>query len=249
MYIEDDYRINHKTCLVLLEKFLEICDKNDIEYFFAEGSCLGAIRHQGFIPWDVNIDINLTLSEYKKLDEAMNRAKLDNCIWNNPEGSGRVINWLVSEKDIKNGKFPNLDFGLISGAPSGKIHQEIISFLLYFANKMYKLKVRNHNRKFPFNILKIIASVLPDSLYTGLIFYIGNKYPIEKCEYMVHVTPGAWREAKVLTKKTYFPGKHVTFEGKSVQVPGDYHNYLVQFYGKNYMTPVVWDKGTAHYSD
>ena len=54
-----ELKSNHEICLELLDKFLEIAEKHKIEYYMAFGSCLGAVRHQGFIPWDINIDILL----------------------------------------------------------------------------------------------------------------------------------------------------------------------------------------------
>lgn len=50
--------------LLYLDK---VCKENEITYWLAAGTCLGAVRHGGFIPWDDDIDIFMMENEYKKL--------------------------------------------------------------------------------------------------------------------------------------------------------------------------------------
>lgn len=53
--------------LDLLQELMRVCGAHGIQMFVAEGTLLGTIRHQGFIPWDDDIDVVLIRSEYDKL--------------------------------------------------------------------------------------------------------------------------------------------------------------------------------------
>ncbi len=56
-----------KVLLDLLLKLDEICNKHNLRYYIAFGTCLGALRHKGFIPWDHDIDVLMPAEDAKKL--------------------------------------------------------------------------------------------------------------------------------------------------------------------------------------
>ena len=53
-----------------LLRFNEFCKEHDIKYTIAYGTAIGAVRHQGFIPWDDDVDVIMMRSEYDKFETA-----------------------------------------------------------------------------------------------------------------------------------------------------------------------------------
>ena len=52
--------------LELLGEFDRICRAHDIGYVLFAGSALGAVRHQGFIPWDDDLDVAMLRADYER---------------------------------------------------------------------------------------------------------------------------------------------------------------------------------------
>lgn len=55
--------------LDMVKKFVEVCNQHNLKYYMMGGTLLGAVRHQGFIPWDNDIDLAMPRKDFDKLLE------------------------------------------------------------------------------------------------------------------------------------------------------------------------------------
>lgn len=71
----------HQAVLLEMLKDIDaVCKRNDISYQLFAGTALGAVRHHGFIPWDDDVDIIMTRTEYERFLTAA-AAELDSEVY------------------------------------------------------------------------------------------------------------------------------------------------------------------------
>ena len=68
--MKDLQLLRHQEVLFeLLEAFDEVCKKHHIPYMLFAGTALGAVRHEGFIPWDDDLDVVMLRPDYERFLE------------------------------------------------------------------------------------------------------------------------------------------------------------------------------------
>ena len=72
-----DVRLAQLANLKLLLIFKQICKKYHLDFYLNFGSLLGAVRHQGYIPWDDDIDVMMIREDYDQLLTALDKEFKD----------------------------------------------------------------------------------------------------------------------------------------------------------------------------
>lgn len=70
-----DLRKMQLRMLDMLKYIDRVCRENNIKYWLSSGTCIGAVRHGGFIPWDDDADIEMLKGDYKRLCKVLKREK------------------------------------------------------------------------------------------------------------------------------------------------------------------------------
>ncbi len=245
MFSKEFLENNHEKCLVLLDKFIEICERHNIDYYLTEGSALGAVRHKGFIPWDIHIDIHLDIKNFLMLDNVIRKEDLGELAWFRPVSRICPLFMFRSQttksKDFDIVQAPDLDITIMGEAPNNALVRWITMNILFVNIKMFKLKNTAVARPFPYNILRWVSALFPDTFYLGCLKFFMKRKQCGHAEYMMALTPSFYGDSELI--KTEWIGHkpfYGDFEGRKVRIFKDYHSYLTNRYG-DYMKPVVWE--------
>ena len=252
----------HEAEVEILDEINRICEKYNIQYFLIGGTLLGAVRHQGFIPWDDDLDIAMPRKEYEKFIEiCINKHELRekfiiDCIKTNsnyylPFIKLRNKNTIYEQKNQKFYKGPKgiwVDIFPLDNAKNETNEskkEKIVKNLkavLYLKNFDYPNKNVGITKKIVIRIIKNFPNKFLNSLINKIMKFNNN----EDYEYFVNFGSQYGLKKQTHLKKKYFPANKLVFEGKKYRVPNDYKYVLEKIYGKDYMKLPPEEKRITH---
>ncbi len=139
--IDDELRtLIQQRLLVMLDDIISVCKENNIRYMMSGGSCLGTIRHQGFIPWDDDIDLNMERREFERflpLFEKKYPDKYKVLVPGRDEETDylfvHVVDRAVYARELMQKKYPDLglflDIFIVENVPDNKLLRSGHGFL------------------------------------------------------------------------------------------------------------------------
>lgn len=239
--------------LKLALKVKEICDRHKINYFLIAGSLLGAVRHNGFIPWDDDLDIGMLRKDYEKFLFFANK-ELPHYIF--------LQNWYTDKKmalpytklQLKNTKYIEqniqraeiekgifIDIFPFDNVPQKKKDlkkQKILSFfytrVLLMKSNYILWKKNQYLKRFIYIFIKIISFFYSYNFLHKKLEDIMKKYNNVPSKFIVNIGGSYGYDKEILFFEWINKTIDLNFENNQFSCPIMYKRYLQHFYG-NYL--------------
>lgn len=235
-----------KEILKILKEIDRICEKNNIEYFLTGGTCLGAVRHEGFIPWDDDADIGMSREDYKRFIKALKKDLSSDFVFQCYEEDKRyLVTWPAMKIRLKN-TYVEEKNALLKNKCKESDGLFVDIFIFDYSSQSELL-----DKTFRLiNIILMVLIVFFENIFINPIplkalYRFNAKLYGKICKkgkyYNEELT---WVfEKRYKTKyKDIYPTTRIIFEDTYLKVPGNYKEYLTAVFGKNYMTPIEESK-------
>lgn len=238
--------------LDLLAELDRICKKWDIPYFLTAGTLIGAVRHDGFIPWDDDLDVGLLRKHCARLEEACkqdldpayylhyweNDPNSPNCFYKLKIKGTHYPEQIAAKSGMDDGIF--IDIFPFDNAPDSarlrKRHHKdrVLLQKLMMLRARFDLGGNSKTKRLVYALMKPIAFMRSMDSWKKSFLKLQNRYNHLQTKEAVNLC-GAYsyhresQEKRVLENLTTH-----TFEGIPYSIPADYDTFLRRQYG-NYM--------------
>ena len=243
--------------LEILKEFVRICKKHNLTYYLAWGTLLGAVRHQGFIPWDDDIDVCMPYDDYCKFKEVSKTELSQEYYYQDWEKEKEFfLPWAKlrknettcmtrSESNLKIHWGVGIDiFPLIKmDEEKCSISKKMAKYILFFiVQRAYVSTKRVSLTKKIKNLIYVLIPKNWDAAIVNYCMQIMNKVKKDERYYWDWDMDMSHDEC-CFPKEIFGVGKEYLFEDVMLNCPKDSRAYLKRVYGDDYMVvPEVKDR-------
>lgn len=246
----------HDIEIDILRTFVEFCDKHGLRYFLAGGTLIGAVRHQGFIPWDDDMDVSMPRKDFERFRELTKDGKLGDyqirSYIHTPELHPRPFDRLVDTRYIAkvnvDQKFipPWLDIHALDGLPLDPIensgHWDDVNVLKRgskISRSPLNIRKKGAIKRVIKAFLKCKNHLRDPIYYADQLNVLAKTYDFDTSEYIASFMAGYGRKERM--PRYYFTDgeKKLYFEGILCSVPPHYNLVLKHMYGNYLKLPPV----------
>lgn len=238
----------------MLRYIKETCEQNKLTYFLSGGTLLGAVRHQGFIPWDDDVDVMMPRKDYDQFVNIVNRENNKYFMYTIYTEKtyyydfGRLI-----DKDtilIERDHFPIRDLGLgidifpMDGLPTKNV---ILKNHILHVQKLHQISesLRQTNKYKDMDSIKYKCHLFLAKLVSFSCDIYARMYRFDHSNHIACVV-GLRGMKEIMPRKPFSEGILLKFEGEYFAVPKGYKIYLQKLYGDYMKLPPVSQRGTSH---
>lgn len=233
--------------LDILRYIHNVCEKNNLKYFMAGGTLLGAVRHKGFIPWDDDIDLLMFREDYIKLAQIINNDDSYysmQCLETDSKYVGTFAKVIDNRtKVVFNNVMPDGKSGIfVDVFPMDGVGNNY-SKCARRVNRTSRIYQNFINTKIALPDNKISRCILKQCAYIFDIF--AKRKKCKKSKYIARVV-NIRGECEIMKYKWFAKRKLLQFENDQFYAPIGYHYYLKRLYGKYMELPPHSEQRLVH---